>query len=103
MASSGSSVAVSSGSRTFSSNVIEPNSAPDWYITPKRDRMRSRVSLSEVTMSASPNRICPRIGRSSPIMFLRIVLLPEPDPPRMPNTSPRRTSKFTLVRIGTPS
>ena len=36
----------SSGRRTFSSSVIEPNSAPDWYITPIRRRIdRSVLAL----------------------------------------------------------
>ena len=34
IAAAGSDVYSSSGSRTFSASVIEPNSAPDWYITP---------------------------------------------------------------------
>ena len=36
IASSGRSVYTSSGRRTFSSSVIDPNSAPDWYMTPNR-------------------------------------------------------------------
>ena len=45
IASSGRSVYTSSGSRTFSSSVIEPNSAPDWYITPNRRWIRSSIAV----------------------------------------------------------
>ena len=45
-------VNASSGRRTFSSSVIEPNSAPDWYMTPNLRRIASRASPSAVTMSS---------------------------------------------------
>jgi hypothetical protein len=44
-------VNASIGSRTFSSSVMEPKSAPDWYITPNARRIRSRSSPLAVTMS----------------------------------------------------
>ena len=47
-------VNVSIGRRTFSSSVIDPNSAPDWYMTPKRRRMTSSSSSPAATMSSPP-------------------------------------------------
>ena len=103
IASSGRSVYTSSGSRTFSSSVIDPNSAPDWYMTPNRRWMRSSVDSSAVTMSSPSMKTWPAIGGLSPIMCFISVLLPQPEPPRMPNTSPRRTSKLMRSWIATPS
>ena len=59
MASAGRSVNSSSGRRTFSRSVIEPNSAPLWYITPILRRMRVRSSPSALVMSSPSIRMCP--------------------------------------------
>ncbi len=93
IASSGRSVYTSSGRRTFSSSVIEPNSAPDWYITPNLRSSPSRTSSP--THSGSPSiSTRPSSGGLRPIMCFITVLLPPPEPPRMPKTSPRWTSKL---------
>ena len=96
-------VKVSIGRRTFSSSVIEPNNAPDWYITPNVRRMASCSAPSAVTMSCPPMKTWPEITGYRPIMCFSSVLLPQPDPPRITNTSPRRTSKLTFSRIVRPS
>ena len=40
---------------TFSSSVIEPNSAPDWYITPILRRIARRASPSAAVTMSSPS------------------------------------------------
>jgi hypothetical protein len=52
----------SSGRRTFSSSVIEPNSAPLWYITPILFRIARRAVPSAVTISSPSIRMLPPIG-----------------------------------------
>jgi len=54
-------------------------------------------------MSSPAKRTWPDTGGTSPIMCLRIVLLPPPEPPRMPNTSPARMLNETSSRIAVPS
>ena len=66
---------------------------------------RSRFSPVAVTMSSPSNRICPAVGWKRPIIAFSNELLPQPEPPRMTKTSPRRTSKLTslldhLVAVG---
>ena len=83
----------SSGRRTFSSSVIEPNSAPDWYITPNLRRIASRVvAVGGDDVVAVDVDVPGDQRRTSPIMCFSSVLLPQPEPPRITNTSPRRTS-----------
>src|SRR5688572_16344927 len=72
-------------------------------MTPKRETMRLRVVSSADQTSSSAKCTFPLIGGSRPIMFFMSVLLPDPEPPRIPNTSPLNTSKLMLVRIGFPS
>ena len=88
------SVNSSSGRQTFSSTVIEPKSAPLWYMTPNLRSSRRRSSPSAVTMSSPSKRIRPAAGggRARSCVFSS-ELFPHPDPPRMTKTSPRRTSK----------
>ena len=92
-------VNASSGSRTFSSSVIEPNSAPDWYMTPNLRRIASRASPSAVTMSSPSMYTWPASGGYRPIMCFSSVLLPQPEPPRITNTSPRFTLNEMFSRI----
>ena len=96
IASSSNSVNSSSGSRTFSSVLIEPNKAPIWYITPNLRMIERRAGPSAVTMSSPSIAMRPRSGCCRPIMCFSSVLLPQPEPPRITNTSPRRTSKVTF-------
>ena len=88
-----------SGSITFSRQVIDPKSAPDWYMTPILRQRASRVSgphSRPATVSFPP-----RIG-FNPIRCRMIVVLPQPEPPRRMNTSPRRTVNETSFRMTTP-
>ena len=89
----------SSGSITFSRHVIAPKSAPDWYITPILWKSASRVFVDHSIPAT--RRVPARIGLS-PIMCFIIVDLPQPDPPRRMNTSPRFTSNETSRRITAP-
>ena len=91
----GSRVCSSSGSITFSSSVIEPNSAPDCHITPSRARSDRRAVPVSAAMSCPRISIVPERGGNRPISSLSNVDLPQPDPPRITKTSPRRTSKET--------
>ena len=72
-------------------------------MTPKRRWIFSSVGSSAVTMSSPPMKTWPEIGGLSPIMCFISVLLPQPEPPRMPNTSPRRISKLMFSWIATSS
>ena len=84
---------------TFSRHVIEPKSAPDWYITPILWKSASRVFVDHSIPAT--RRVPARMGLS-PIMCFIIVDLPQPDPPRRMNTSPRFTSNETSRRITAP-
>ena len=90
----------SSGSITFSSTFIDPNSAPDWYITPIFRNILARFAgfISNPATETLP----PSTG-FNPIKCFMIVDLPQPLPPRSANTSPRDTEKFTSCRTGTPT
>ena len=72
-------------------------------MTPNRRWILSSCSSLAVTMSSPPMKMLPPIGGLSPIMCFISVLLPQPEPPRMPNTSPRRISNRMSLRIATPS
>ena len=93
------SVYSSSGSRTFSSSVIEPNNAPDWYMTPNL-RMISRRSSSPAEVRSLPLiSTRPASGGLRLIMCFNSVVLPDPEPPRITNTSPACTSKLRSRKI----
>jgi len=62
IASSGRSANSSSASRTFSSSVIEPKSAPLWYITPILRRMRRRAAPWALVMSSPSMKMWPAAG-----------------------------------------
>ena len=55
------------------------------------------------TLRALSGLIRPRSGGLSPIMCFSSVLLPQPEPPRITNTSPRRTANERSSSTGTPS
>ena len=89
----------SSGSMTFSTQVIDPKSAPDWYITPILRQSAARfASVHSIPATVSH----PASTGLSPIMCFMIVDLPHPEPPSSMNTSPRNTSKDTSLRITAP-
>ena len=85
---------------TFSSTLIDPKSAPDWYITPIRRRMRGRFTAF---ISSPATETLPPSTGLSPIRCFMIVDLPQPLPPRSANTSPRDTEKLTSCNTGTPA
>ena len=89
----------SSGSMTFSSTLIEPNSAPLWYMTPILRRIRARLAG---VISSPPTRIVPASAGFSPIRCFISVDLPHPEPPSSAKTSPFRTVKFTSRSTVTP-
>ena len=84
---------------TFSSTLIDPKSAPDWYITPIFRRMRARFAPF---ISSPATVIFPRSAGLSPIRCFMIVDFPQPLPPSSANTSPRPTVKFTSRNTATP-
>ena len=89
----------SSGSMTFSRHVIDPKSAPDWYITPILRKSPSRV----LRFHSSPATVnFPASTGFSPIMCFMMVDFPHPDPPRRMNTSPFSTSNVTSRSITAP-
>ena len=99
MVSRGNAVYSCRGSATFSPSVIEPNSAPPWKVTPIRCWMRRSPSSSSRVRSSPSMKTRPLAGRCRPIMWRSSVVLPQPDPPTMTNTSPRRTSHETSLRM----
>ncbi len=98
IAPSGRSVYSRSGSATFSPTVTELKSAEYWKSMPIDFRTRARSSPSRRAMSCPPISILPPRGRRSPIMCLRSVVFPEPEPPRIARISPRRTAKSSPKR-----
>jgi len=83
----------------FSRSVSDPNSAPDWYITPKERRISRSLRPCAPTMSRPWMDTVPAMGGNRPIMFFKRVDLPHPEPPRMTNTSPGCTLK--LISLST--
>jgi len=62
------------------------------------------IRSSEMRVVSSPlMKMDPRSGRTSPIRSLSVVLLPEPEGPRITRVSPLSTWKDTPVRMGRPS
>ena len=99
---SGKGVNSSRGRRMFSRTVRLPKRAPLWYIMPKVRRRRSRSGPSAVAMSWPRMRMVPpRVG-SWPMMCLRSVDLPQPEPPRMKTTSPSEMVRETSRMRGLP-
>ena len=91
---SGSASRSRSGAWMFCPTVSELNSAPSWNSTPWRACSARRSASLEAARGRgraprsgrAPAACSPRISRSS-------TDLPVPEPPTMPNTSPRRTSR----------
>ena len=92
------SVKRSSGKRTFSRTLSEPNSAPPWYITPSRRCSRSRSRASAVTRLRPSMRTSPEIGACRPMIVFMRLDLPLPEPPTMTTISPRPTSNDAFSR-----
>ena len=98
-ASGGRAVRLCNGSITFSSRLSEPNSAADWNSTP----MLRRTASVWVATSCPNTRATPAEGGSRPITWRSRVDLPQPEPPRMANTSPTATEKLTSRKIVRPA
>src|SRR6266704_2767272 len=79
------------GSMTFWATESEENRAPCWNRTPKSDAFSAGPSAST---GLSPTRTSPLSGRCRPASVLSRTDLPDPEPPAMPRTSPRRTSRL---------
>ena len=89
--SGGRSVCSRIGSMTFWATESEENRAPCWNRTPKSDAFSAGPSAST---GLSPTRTSPLSGRCRPASVLSRTDLPDPEPPAMPRTSPRRTSRL---------
>src|SRR5947208_1733291 len=63
-------------------------------------RVRQRASSASLMpeMQSSPTKISPPLGRSSPAIRLRSVVLPEPDGPISARNSPSGTSRLSPKR-----
>ena len=83
----------------FSPTVMESKSAPCWNTIPMARRISRSLSGVARVMSSSFTRMLPESGCQSPITKRKIVLLPEPDGPRMTRVCPRETRKETLTRM----
>src|SRR6266850_1745830 len=83
----------------FSPTVMESKSAPCWKTIPIAFRISRSRSASAVTMSSPFTRMIPVSGSQSPRSKRKMVLLPEPEGPRMTRVSPLATLKETSVRI----
>ena len=80
-----------SGAATFSLTVSAEKSAPFWNSTPQRRSISAR-SVLEAVWGFMPNtRTSPASGRRNPMMVLSSTVLPVPEPPTTPSTSPRFT------------
>ena len=81
------------GSRTFSSNVMPPNSAPSWYIIPNRRRTDCNVSSAAPAISIPSITMLPVNGGRSVFSELSSVVFPQPEPPPMNRISPSKMSR----------
>jgi len=87
-----------SGNATFSSTVIESNSAPAWNSIPNFSLTRSRLrELSRVT-SIPSIIIWPESGRSSRFKCFKSTVLPHPLGPIIVVILPRGQSRLTPLR-----
>ena len=93
---------MSCGSVMFSSAVRVGTRLKDWNTKPIRSR-RSAVSClsGRPTISVSPMRTDPEVGRSSPAMQCMRVDLPEPDGPMMAVNRPLAKVALTWSRART--
>ena len=97
---SGSRVCSRIGNATFSNNERSVNSAPVWNSSAMRF-LSSNRSLVERSGTEMPStRIAPESGLRLPPMRFRSVVLPQPLPPMMAVTEPRRMAMVTPFRIG---
>ena len=78
---------------TFSSAVISPHSRMFWKVR----AMPSRVIWWRLRrpIGSPSNTTVPEVGRYTPVMALKQVVLPAPLGPIRPRISPRRMAKFT--------
>ncbi len=83
------------GVSTFSVTVSELNRAPFWNSTPQRSSIWRRSRSFRSSIDLPRISIEPAAGRLRPMMVRSSTDLPLPEPPTMPRTSPRFTSRST--------
>ena len=87
--------ASSSGSAALSYTVREDSRLKCWNTMPI-SRRAARNSASGSRVSSRPStRTCPCVGRLSRLMTRTSELLPAPERPMMPNTSPAAIRRLT--------
>src|SRR4051794_18997135 len=85
---------------TFSSAVISGNSRTFWNVRAIPPRVISCFFLP--TIDSPRKKIPPLVGRYTPVIALKQVVLPAPFGPISPKISPLRSEKLTLLRATTP-
>ena len=73
---------------TFCATVMCGNSAYSWKTV-----LTSRLRAGSAVTSAPPSLIVPAVGCSNPAIIRSTVVLPEPDGPRIANSSPSPTAR----------
>ena len=90
-----------SGQSMLSATVLALSRLKCWKIMPTRRRSAYRPSLSSVVMSSPSISTRPAEGRSSRFSVRISVLLPAPERPMMPKTSPAPISRLTSASAAT--
>jgi hypothetical protein len=73
---------------TFCATVICGNSAYSWNTV-----LTSRCRAGRAVTSTPPSLIVPVVGCSKPAIMRKTVVFPEPDGPRIANSSPSATAR----------
>ena len=86
--------------RTFSRTVSEPNASSRWKVRPI-PRLARRCTGIRVTLRPS-KRTLPWVGRCSPVITLKQVVLPAPLGPIRPVIRPASATKEAWLTAVTP-
>ena len=97
---SGSRVCSRIGNATFSKTVRSVKSAPVWNSSAMRLRSSNSSRVLRSGTETPSTRIVPELGLIWPPMRFRSVVLPQPLPPMMAVTLPRRIGRVMPFRIG---
>ena len=90
------------GTSTFSAADRIDSSPNAWKMKPTLRRRSSTSSAGVISLTDCPSTsTCPAVGRSSPPISDRSVVLPEPDRPRTATSSPRAIRRSTPSRAWT--
>src|SRR5882762_1522820 len=82
---------------TFWATVMWGNSAYSWNTV-----LTSRVRAGQEVTSTPPSRMVPAVGCSKPAIMRSTVVLPDPDGPRIANSSPSSTVRSAPSTATTP-